>query len=304
MLQNHSTNNTTSRGIFWMFITGLCFVSVTVSVRYIGPRIPAAESAFIRYLVGTLLLLPVYYRIYRGTIRIRATAMMGVRGVAHGLGVILWFFAMANIPIAQVTALGYLTPVVVTVAAAIFLKEKLHTRRVVAVMVGFVGVLVIVRPGFSEISIGQLAQLATTPLFAVSMILAKKLTEESEPLAIVAGLSLVCTVTLLVPALVNWVMPNTIEVLLLSLTAVFATYGHYAMTLAFKYAPLTALQPISFLQLVWASLAGILLFSESVDFYVVLGGAILVLSASYIAHRESQLNRQQLKQQKAANQIL
>lgn len=301
MLHSHSADNTTSRGIFWMFITGLCFVSVTVSVRYIGPRVPAAESAFIRYLVGTLLLLPVYYRIYKGTIRIRANAMMGIRGVSHGLGVILWFFAMAHIPIAQVTALGYLTPVVVTVAAAIFLKEKLHARRLVAVTVGFIGVLVIVRPGFSEISIGQIAQLATTPLFAISMILGKKLTEESDPLAIVAGLSLVCTVTLLVPALMNWVVPNTVEVLLLSLTAVFATYGHYAMTLAFKYAPLTALQPISFLQLVWASVAGIVLFAESVDFYVVLGGAILVLSASYIAHREAQISRQLLKQQRTAS---
>ena len=284
--------STTSRGIFWMFITGLCFLSVTISVRYIGPRIPAAESAFIRYLAGTLILIPVYYRIFTGTLRFEASAMMGIRGVAHGLGVILWFFAMARIPIAQVTALGYLTPVVVTLAAAIFLQEKLHARRLIAVAVGFIGMLVIVRPGFSEISIGQIAQIATTPLFALSMILAKKLTRESDPLAIVAGLSLVCTLTLLVPAVLNWVTPTFLEVLLLSITAVFATLGHYTMTLAFKCAPLSALQPISFLQLVWASAAGVVLFAEALDVYVVLGGAILVLSASYIAYRESQLERQ------------
>ncbi len=297
-MRSYSVEATTSRGIFWMFVTGLCFVSVTVLVRYIGPRIPAAESAFIRYLVGTLLLLPVYYQIVKGKLKIRATAMMGIRGVSHGMGVILWFFAMAHIPIAQVTALGYLTPVVVTVAAAVFLKEKLHARRLVAVIVGFLGVLIIVRPGFSHVSIGQVAQLATTPLFAISMILAKKLTEESDPLAIVAGLSLVCTLTLLVPALMHWVRPNVVEVLLLSLTAVFATAGHYTMTLAFTNAPLSALQPVSFLQLVWASIAGFVLFSEAVDSYVVLGGAILVLSASYIAHREAQIERQRLKQKK------
>ena len=283
---------TTSRGIFWMFITGLCFLSVTITVRYIGPRIPAAESAFIRYLVGTLLLLPVYYRIVTGTLRFEASTMMGLRGVAHGLGVILWFFAMARIPIAEVTALGYLTPIVITLGAGIFLHEKLHARRLIAVAVGFIGMLVIVRPGFSEISIGQIAQIATAPLFAISMILAKKLTQQSDPLAIVAGLSFVCTLTLLVPALVNWVTPTWLEVLLLSVTALFATVGHYTMTLAFRCAPLSALQPISFLQLVWASLAGVVLFAEAIDVYVVLGGAILVLSASYIAYREAQLERQ------------
>lgn len=274
-----------------MFVTGLCFVCVTVIVRYIGPRIPAAESAFIRYLAGTVLLIPVYYRIYRGSVRIKVSAMMGIRGVAHGVGVLLWFYAMARIPIAQVTALGYLTPVLVTVAAVVFLKEVLHLRRMVAVVIGFIGVLVIVRPGIDEISIGQMAQLATTPLFALSMVLAKKLTRDSDPLAIVAGLSLVCTGTLLVPALMNWVVPGRQEILLLILTAVFATYGHYAMTLAFKYAPLSALQPISFLQLLWATLAGIALFGEPVDIYVLAGGLMLVSSASYIAYRESQLSK-------------
>ena len=292
LLTVEPAKSTTSRGIFWMFITGLCFLSVTVSVRYIGPRIPAAESAFIRYLVGTLILIPVYYRIYSGTLRFDASAMMGVRGVAHGLGVILWFFAMARIPIAQVTALGFLTPVVITLAAAIFLREKLHARRLTAVVVGFIGMLVIVRPGFNEISIGQIAQIMTTPLFALSMILAKKLTEDSDPLAIVAGLSFICTLTLLVPALLNWVSPTLLELLLLSVTAVFATLGHYTMTLAFKCAPLSVLQPISFLQLLWASVAGVVLFAEALDFYVVLGGAILVFSASYITYRESQIERQ------------
>ncbi len=274
-----------------MLITGFCFVGVTITVRYVGPRIPAAESAFIRYLVGTLFLLPVYYRIMRGSVKVPMPGLMSVRGVSHAFGVILWFYAMAHIPIAQVTALSYMTPVVVTVGAAIFLGEVLHLRRLVAVVVGFFGVLVILRPGFTEISLGQIAQLATTPLFAVSMLLTKKLTAKAEPMVIVAALSLVCTVTLLPFALLNWVTPNLTELVLLSLTAALATFGHYAMTLAFKNAPITALQPISFLQLLWATVAGIVLFGEQLDIYVVAGGAILVLSATYIAHRESVINR-------------
>jgi len=278
-------------GIFWMLVTGFCFLGVTLTVRYAGTHVPAAQAAFIRYLIGTLLLAPVFYRILRGSLLVSDHKVHLVRGVAHGVGVILWFYAMARIPIAQVTAMGYLTPVVVTVAAAVFLGETLHIRRVLAVVVGFCGVLVIIRPGIIEVSIGQWAQLATTPLFAISMILAKKLADKSDPLVIVASLSLICTCTLLPPALSHWVVPTMTEVLLLALTAVLATLGHYTMTLAFRLAPLTALQPISFLQLVWATLAGIVLFKEPVDAYVILGGAMLVLSASYIAHREAMISK-------------
>ncbi len=274
-----------------MLLTGFCFLAVTICVRYIGPRIPAAEAAFIRYLAGTVLLLPVFIRLWRGSVQIRSTRLLVWRGIAHGLGVILWFFAMARIPIAEVTALGYLSPVIVTIGAAIFLGEKLHFRRIAAVLVGFAGVMIILRPGFDTISIGQIAQLATAPLFAASFLLAKKLTAREDVTVIVAGLSLICTLTLLPPALLDWVQPTFREVAMLTLTAVFATLGHYTMTRAFRLAPLAVLQPISFLQLVWATLFGIVLFGEPVDNFVVLGGLVLILSTTYIAHRESVVSR-------------
>lgn len=281
------SENSIALGMWWMFLTGLCFVGVTVTVRYVGTGVPAAEAAFIRYLVGTLLLIPVFRH---GIAKFRDTGAMQImlwRGIAHGFGVILWFYAMAHIPIAQVTALGYLTPVVVTILAAMFLGEAIQLRRILAVAAGFVGVLVIVRPGFAEVSLGQLAQLATAPLFAISFILAKKLSDHVDVMLIVASLSLVCTLTLLPIAVMNWVQPNASEWALLSLTAVLATLGHYTMTKAFRLAPISALQPVSFLQLVWATLAGIVLFGESVDQFVLLGGGILVASAGYIAHRET-----------------
>jgi drug/metabolite transporter (DMT)-like permease len=281
----------TTRGILWMVLTGFCFLAVTVSVRYIGPRIPAAEAAFIRYLAGTLMLLPVFLRLWRGSVKIRSANLLIWRGVAHGFGVILWFFAMARIPIAEVTALGYLSPIIVTIGAAMFLGEKLHFRRIAAVLVGFAGVMIILRPGFDTISIGQIAQLATAPLFAASFLLAKKLTAREDVTVIVAALSLICTLTLLPPALLDWVQPTLWEVAMLTLTAVFATLGHYTMTRAFRLAPLAVLQPISFLQLVWATLCGIVLFGEPVDSFVVLGGLVLILSTTYIAHRESVVSR-------------
>ena len=122
------SDNSIVLGMWWMFLTGLCFVGVTITVRYVGSSVPAAEAAFIRYLVGTLLLLPVFLRGYD---RFRATGAVQImlwRGIAHGFGVILWFYAMAHIPIAQVTALGYLTPVVVTVLALSLIHISEPTR--------------------------------------------------------------------------------------------------------------------------------------------------------------------------------
>ena len=255
----------------------------------VGTDVPATQAAFIRYLFGTLMLVPVLYRIASGELRVHAPGIMFWRGVAHGLAVILWFFAMARIPMAEVTAIGYLTPVVVTIAASVLLGEKLHLRRVIAVLFGLLGVLVILRPGFQQLSVGQLAMLGTTPLFALSFILTKKLTGTDSSTVIVTVLSVVCTLTLLLPASLQWTSVPLRELTLLFFTAFFATMGHFSMTYAFKCAPIAALQPVTFLQLIWATLLGVVLFGDSVDFYVVAGGAILVVSTTYIMHRESVL---------------
>jgi len=277
----------TSLGMLWMLLSGLCFVGVTVVVRYIGTRIPAPEAAFIRYAVGSLILAPVLLNIARGKLQVHNWKLISIRGVVHGIGVCLWFFAMARVPIAEVTALSYLTPVLMTIGAAIFFGEKLYTRRILAIVFGLIGVFIILRPGFSPISIGQIAQLVTAPLFAASILVTKKLTSTEQLSVIVATLSIICTFTLLPLAVVNWVQPNLTEVLLLSLTAVFATAGHFTLTQALKLAPISVLQPITFLQLLWATLFGVLLFGETIDAYVILGGTILVASTSYIAHREA-----------------
>jgi len=273
--------------MLWMLVSGLCFVGVTVSVRYVGTRIPAPEAAFIRYVVGTLFLLPVLLRIVRKQLVVQAWNTLVVRGVIHGVGVCLWFFAMARIPIAEVTALSYLTPILMTIGAAVFFGEKLYTRRIAAIVFGLLGVFIILRPGFSEISIGQVAQLITAPLFAASLLLTKKLTSTEQLSVIVATLSIICSITLLPFALMNWVKPDGIELALLSLTGALATIGHFTLTRALALAPVSVLQPVSFLQLLWATLFGVLLFGESIDGFVVLGGSILVISISYIAHREA-----------------
>ncbi|QIE56341.1 DMT family transporter [Pikeienuella piscinae] len=273
-------------GVAWMLLSGLLFVAMTGIVRYLGSSLPAAETAFIRYALGFLLVSPALIGVFRRPPSRRVWGLYAGRGLVHGVGVILWFYAMARIPIAEVTALSYVQPILVTILAAFILGERLRARRIVAVLAGLMGVLIILRPGFQEIGLGQLAQIAAGPLFAASFIFAKMLTNETRPTEIVAMLSLVSTLTLLPFALADWRPPSLHDVLWLALVALVATAGHYALTRAYQCAPITVTQPVIFLQIVWATILGAAFFDEGVDAYVVVGAGIIVCSAWYIAIRE------------------
>lgn len=273
-------------GIGWMLITGLLFVCVTGTVRYIGSDVPAAEAAFIRYIIGLAIILPFMWGELRQGIKPRMIAVFTIRGLAHALGVILWFYAMARIPIAEVTAIGYTSPIYITIGATLFFGEKLAFRRVLAVLAAFVGAMVIVRPGFQEVSIGQLAQLGSAPLFALSYLMAKRLSSNQSPMLVVGMLSIFVTLGIAPFAYATWRTPTMEEVFWLGLVAVFATLGHLTMTKALKAAPMMVTQPVTFLQLVWATLLGALVFGEAVDIYVLLGGGIIIASVSFISYRE------------------
>ena len=274
-------------GIGWMVLTTMLFVCVTVIVRHLGSDIPASQAAFLRYGLGLVLILPAFRPLVRG---LPGRALMGrfvLRGVLHGGAVLLWFYAMARIPIAEVTALGYTSPIFVTIGAALVFGEILHMRRIMAVLAGFAGVILILRPGFAEVSDGHLAMLGTAPFFAASYLMAKGLTREASASVIVAMLSLFCTLALLPAALLHWRAPSLEEVAWLGLTAAFATAGHYTLTRAFEAAPLTVTQPLTFLQLVFAVILGMILFGEPLEPFVILGGAVVVGSVTYISHREA-----------------
>lgn len=283
--------NRTLQGVCWMIATSFLFVSVTGVVRHLGSEMPAIEAAFIRYAFGAVLILPFMIYTWPGIIQKKTLKLYTVRGLIHGVGVMLWFYAMARIPIAEVTAIGYISPIFITIGAALFLGEKLRVRRVAGVIIGFLGTLIILRPGFQDVNLGQLAQLCAAPLFAMSFLIAKKLTNTENPLIIVGMLSVGCTVTLLPGALLQWREPSFHEIGWLALTAALATLGHITLTKAFQAAPITVTQPLGFLQLVWAVILGAVVFDEGLDPFVFAGGALIIAATTYISHRELQASR-------------
>ena len=273
-------------------MTGLCFIAVTALVKLLGTRIPAAEAAFLRYVLGLIFLLPFLRSILNIRMDRSTLLLFCARGAAHSVGVVLWFFAMARIPIADVTAMNYLSPVYVTLGAAIFLGERLALRRVLAVLAALAGAVIILRPGFREVGAGHVAMIFTAIVFGASYLLTKLLTDRTSPGVVVTMLSLTVTVGLAPMAAMNWVAPTLYELAVLLGVASLATAGHYTMTLAFRAAPLAVTQPVTFLQLVWAVLLGAVFFAEPIDPYVVLGGTLIVGAISFISWREAQLKRQ------------
>ncbi|MDU9006320.1 DMT family transporter [Sedimentitalea todarodis] len=281
-------------GILWMLVTGLCFVAVTAIVKYLGPRIPPEEQAFLRYFLGLVFLIPMLPALLSTRLNGKLVLQFGARGALHAVGVMLWFYAMTRIPLAEVTAINYLAPVYVTLGAALFLGETLAMRRIAAVITALIGAIIILRPGFREVESGHMAMLLAAVLFGGSYLLAK-VTVAKVPAAVVVGmLSIVVTMALAPFAYAVWVTPTWAEIGILFGVACFATAGHYTMTLAFAAAPVAVTQPVTFLQLVWATALGALAFGEPVDFWVVLGGAIVLASVTFITWRETMLNRRQI----------
>ena len=256
-------------GVFWMIITGICFLGVTALVKFMGTRIPAAESAFLRYALGLVLLLPMLKDFSQNLPDRKLSILFAARGFVHTVGVVLWFFAMSRIPLADVTAMNYMSPIYVTLGAAIFLGEPLALRRILAILLAIIGAFLILRPGFREVSIGHLAMIFTAIFFAFSYLIAKHTSGKTTASVVVVMLSIYVTIGLAPLAFLNWVAPTFAELIILFAVACFATAGHYTMTL----------------------LVGSIVFGEEIDLYVIGGGGLILCSITFMSWREAVIKR-------------
>ena len=278
-------------GIMWMVLTTILFVGVTATVRYLEGEVPAPQAAFLRYAIGTLLLTPSLITLIKIKPNKPLMSKFLLRGLVHSFGVTLWFYAMSVMPVAEVTAIGFLTYIFVSIGACIFLKEKLHKHRITAVIISFLGALIILRPGFKVIESGQLGMLMATVVFTASYLIAKIVSKERSSSEIVAMLSVFTTIFLIPSAIYSWEPISLEALLILAFTALIATIGHITMTQAIKAAPMVVTQPILFLQLVWASMVGLFLFDEQFDLYVIIGGTIIMICVCYVSYREHVLGK-------------
>jgi drug/metabolite transporter (DMT)-like permease len=187
--------------------------------------------------------------------------------------------------------MNYLNPIFVTLLAVVVLGERLATRRILAICVALVGALIILRPGFRTLDAGHFAMLVTAGCFASAYLIAKILSDEVPAAVVVGMMSITVAIGLAPLAWMVWIWPTPWELCVLFGVACFATGGHYSMTLAFKAAPVTVTQPVTFLQLVWSVTLGAVLFGEAIDLWVIGGGGLIMAAVIFITWREAVLKR-------------
>lgn len=273
-------------GVMWMVASGLSFVGVNGIVRYLGTDLPAAQSAFLRFAFGVVFLLPVLPKLWQG-LAPGALSLFAWRGAMHTIAVLFWFYAMARIPVAHATAIGYLNPVLLLIAGAVILGEAFSQRRIWAVGVALAGALIVLRPGVQALNLGHLSQIGASLFFCASYLFAKRLTGMASASVIVAMMSLTVTIGLAPLAWWVWVPVTLAQMGWLAVVAACATSGHYCMTRAFRAAPMTVTQPVTFLSLIWATLVGALVFGEAVDIFVLLGGAMIIGAITFVTWFEA-----------------
>lgn len=279
------------RAALLMLASTMAFGLMAVTIRLATAHVPTQEVAFFRNAFGLLALLPMLMRPGRSPLRTQQLPRYFLRS-AIGLGSMLCgFWAVGHLPLSQAVSLSYSTPLFVTIAAVLWLGEKVRIRRWAAVIVGFIGVLVIVRPGHHGFEPGTLIAVLAALLSALVAIQIKQLTRVDGADTVVFYTYVFWVPLSLVPALFVWTWPTGIAWLWLVATGIFGTAGQLLWTRALRLGEVSALTPISFMQLPLVALCGWLLFGETLDRWTVIGAAIILGSNAYIAHREALLAR-------------
>jgi drug/metabolite transporter (DMT)-like permease len=265
---------------------------MAVCIRLASEQLHPFEIAFFRNVFGFVFILPMLFRHGPGILRTTKLPLYVGRCLIGIVSMMAGFWAIVNLPLAQAIALSYSTPLFVTIAAVLVLGEVVRARRWTAVLVGFLGVLVIVRPGSDAFTAASLVAVLAAVASASVAISIKFLSRTEHPDAIVLYTTMIWIPMSLVPALFVWVMPVGITWLWIILAGLLGTAGHMFWTRALKLGDASMLTPISFLQILVVSVFGYLLFDENLDRWTVLGAAIIFGSNIYIARREARLARQ------------
>jgi drug/metabolite transporter (DMT)-like permease len=264
------------KGMVFALVSGMTFATISGMVRHVSADIHPFEIAFFRFFFGFIVLLPVLMRTGLAPLKTNRLGMHLVRVVLGAFATLAIFYALSVTPLAQVAALGFTMPIFATVLAMIVFREIVGIRRWSAIVVGFLGTYVILRPGAGTIELGALLVLFSSVLYGISVIVIKSLTRTDTPLTITAFQICMMSPVLLVPALFVWEWP---------------TWSQLAWLVAIGVVAAFSVMSLNFLQLLWASLIGFTFFAEIPDLFTWIGGAMIVASTTYIAYRERAAGR-------------
>ena len=277
------------RAGLWMIGTMTSFVIMSVAGRELAGDISTFQILFWRSLIGLAIVAVLLSHSGWRQIRSANLRIHGMRNVVHFLAQYCWFFALAHITLAEVASLEFTTPIWTAVLATLFLKESLRPRRLAAIGIGFIGVLLIVRPGFTEVQLGTLAGLGAGFGYAVALTSVRFLALRDTPLCILFYMMAMQLVFGILPALNDWVWPAAADWPWVVLVGITGLTAHYCITRAMKLAEAAAVTTMGFFRLPLVALIGYLVYGEVVEVWLFIGSA-LICGGIYLNIRDVKLH--------------
>ena len=277
-----------TRALLWVLAAGLLFCTLNALMRALALQVDPFQSQFLRYFFGLVIVLPVALVRGIGAYWPRQIGGQFARGALHTAGLALWFIALPKIPLADMTAIGFTTPLFIMLGAYVFFREPMRWERWTATLIGFAGVLIVVGPQLSGTGGGyHLVMLASAPIFAASFLVTKALTRHESAGVIVLWQAITVTLFSLPLALPHWQWISPALWAGFAVCGLLGSAGHYCVTRSFIIVDISATQSAKFLDLVWSALLGWLLFADVPSETTLIGGSVICAATIWAARREA-----------------
>ena len=263
-----------------------------VLIKFAQNDVSIYIAAFLRFLIGFIFIFPYILKTNFRVYKTSNILLHIIRSLLNYPAMLLTFSALMLVPYEKISALNFLVPFFVTILAVLFLKENIRIYRISALFIGFIGMLIILRPGIIDISLGIQMVLVATFFWSVIIILTKQLTNKDSSITILVYMYTFMTCLTLITAIIFWQTPTANSIIYLSLAAFVGTISHFSINHAFKLVDVSMTQPFSFIGLIIASLYGYFLFDESPDIYTWLGAIVIFIGIIIITIRELKLDKE------------
>ena len=273
-----------------MVTSGLFFVLMHSAVKYLSKEVHIFEIAFFRCALVIFVLAPIILQQGKIVFATRQPKIQFLRITTNSVAMLCFFYGISSTPLAQLTTLGFTVPIFATILAVIFMKERIRLRRTSALIIGFIGTLIVMRPDIS-IELGAVLIIFSSFLWSVCLIYIKKLTETDSAITISLYFGIGMIPATFVMAFPVFEMINLKQFIILIFIAITGTLAQTIMNLALKKGELALLLPFDFLRLIWSVLIGFALFAEEPKITLWIGGFLIIGSTSYIAWREAFLKK-------------
>ncbi|MFC4272364.1 DMT family transporter [Sneathiella chungangensis] len=260
-------------------------------IRFVADTgMPVFQIVFLRNVAGLLFFLPWFFKSGLGVLKTKRIGAYSIRSLVGFASMISWFYAVSVLPLADAVALNFTAPIFGTILAIFILHETVGIRRGSAMIVGFIGAMIILRPGLTEMSLGAYAAVFSAITMAGSITMVKLLSRTESTAAMVAWTQILILPMSAVPAMFVWQMPTIEQLLSILFIGLLATLGHLSFTRAYSLADASVVMPFDFFRLIFSALIGFIFFMQEPDLFTYIGAAVIFASSIYIAIRESRVS--------------